>query len=42
MRRDRLSGILLPNLPRRRFVQGLAASDEYLIVVGREPDRFFQ
>nr|CAC07979.1 CopA protein [Cupriavidus metallidurans CH34] len=25
MRRDRLSGILLPNLPRRRFVQGLAA-----------------
>ncbi|MGC4418864.1 MULTISPECIES: copper resistance system multicopper oxidase [Cupriavidus] len=25
MRRDRPSGILLPNLPRRRFVQGLAA-----------------
>lgn len=25
MRRDRPSGIVLPNLPRRRFVQGLAA-----------------
>ncbi|MCZ7009734.1 multicopper oxidase domain-containing protein, partial [Salmonella enterica] len=25
MRRDRPSGLVLPNLPRRRFVQGLAA-----------------